>query len=123
MDLCAAAIVAIAALQAGVFNIRNEVCKSIVLWVGSRSYGLYVAHMPMIFILKEINVRYGFPIIPDRVYDFRFVFMIISICIFAEVLYRNVERPLRLVGIRIANKMNSGRLYKLSSAEERNFAP
>jgi peptidoglycan/LPS O-acetylase OafA/YrhL len=85
--------------------------KNILLWFGSRSYGLYLIHIPVYFATREIWYRLQPPgtIFTDR-FAVRFTYTA-AILLFglAELNYRFVELPLRLRGTQIAKDIASRR--------------
>lgn len=87
--------------------------RHFMLWVGSRSYAIYLIHIPAFFLAREIWFRLR----PDAVSDSLLLPLILTaatlILVLAELNYRLVEMPLRQRGARIAKNF--------LSAE--NFAP
>ncbi|AIY42854.1 O-antigen acetylase [Collimonas arenae] len=85
--------------------------KRILLWVGSRSYALYLTHMPAYLMSRQI----WFWIAPtdtifDHTYNVRLALTAaVLVVIFSELNYRFVETPLRAQGKRIAEKMGQSR--------------
>ncbi len=62
----------------------------LVVWLGTRSYGLYLFHWPVFALLRpEIDVPFGG-------YGC-FVVRIVTVCLLTELCYRYVERPIRSV--------------------------
>lgn len=70
-------------------------------WLGSRSYAIYLIHMPVFKIVHELTVRYllvtGQPYTPVVV-PFLILGAIFLIVALAELNYRYVEEPLRRIG-------------------------
>jgi peptidoglycan/LPS O-acetylase OafA/YrhL len=85
--------------------------KPTMLWLGSRSYALYLCHIPAFFITGELWLRWtkasGLPP-PSWGYTMKFVVTatILSI-IFAELNYRLIETPFREKGAKIARRMTT----------------
>ena len=81
--------------------------KSLMLWMGSRSYALYLVHLPAYYSTREIWYRieppgteFGMP------FTLRFLATAaVLMILFAELNYRFVETPLRLRGARIADRL------------------
>jgi peptidoglycan/LPS O-acetylase OafA/YrhL len=78
--------------------------KRLLIWVGSRSYGLYLIHVPTYFLTREIWYR----LLPEGeelgpAYTLRFaVTALVLLFTLAEANYRLVESPLRRHGAEIA---------------------
>jgi peptidoglycan/LPS O-acetylase OafA/YrhL len=81
--------------------------KRVMLWVGSRSYALYLIHIPAFFLAREIWFRIE-P--PGTVLDRRFALRLALtgfglLLVLTELNYRFVEVPLRRRGARIAQRI------------------
>jgi peptidoglycan/LPS O-acetylase OafA/YrhL len=73
--------------------------KKVLIYVGTRSYALYLAHNPSYFATREIFRR----IYPDAVFDHRFILPFVCVAAIlsfgaAELTFRFVETPLRRLG-------------------------
>ena len=81
--------------------------KRLMLWVGSRSYALYLIHIPAYFLTREIWLRIELAGTQfDGTYTLRFILTAGALLIaFAELNYRYVELPLRRRGAGIANRI------------------
>jgi peptidoglycan/LPS O-acetylase OafA/YrhL len=81
--------------------------KRVFLWIGTRSYGLYLIHIPVYFATREIWFRIeppgtGF----TGVYFLRFtITALVLLVTLTELNYRFVETPLRRRGARIAQNL------------------
>lgn len=80
--------------------------KRILLWVGSRSYAIYLCHIPAFYVTREAMHR----LYPDTKFttDDFWVFIAVAtaiILICSELNYRILEVPLRRRGARIAGEM------------------
>lgn len=89
--------------------------KRLLLWVGSRSYAIYLCHIPAFFATRELMHRLhpGTKFGPD---DF-WVFVAIAagiIVLCSELNYRILETPLRRRGARIAGEMLAKRKAALA---------
>jgi peptidoglycan/LPS O-acetylase OafA/YrhL len=87
--------------------------KPFMLWVGSRSYALYLIHIPAYFLAREIWFRIEPPgTVFDAAYGLRFLLtggaLLVSL---TELNYQFVELPLRSRGARIAQTL-SGRVQR-----------
>lgn len=65
---------------------------SLLAWFGDRSYSLYLVHWPLFAFLNSANISGG-----GAPWHFRLSAMVVSV-IAAVLLFRYVEKPLRLVG-------------------------
>ena len=81
--------------------------KNIMLWVGSRSYALYLIHIPAYFATREIWFRVEPPgTVFDSAFAWRFLLTAgLLLIAFAELNYRYVEVPLRRRGAGIAERI------------------
>jgi peptidoglycan/LPS O-acetylase OafA/YrhL len=79
--------------------------KNILIWIGARSYAIYLIHIPAYFATREIWYRFE----PEGTifngsYTMEYLLTaLILIVIFAELNYRFIEVPLRRKGTKIAN--------------------
>ncbi|HKA76443.1 MAG TPA: hypothetical protein VKD19_04995, partial [Pseudolabrys sp.] len=79
--------------------------NSITMWIGSRSYSLYLCHFSAYCATRELWFRLGHLGIDERA-DVRYA--ITAGCllfIFAEATYQFIERPSRLKGRKIAEQL------------------
>ncbi|WP_017938056.1 acyltransferase family protein [Zestomonas thermotolerans] len=86
---------------------RFKLVRRLLLWVGARSYAIYLIHMPAFFLTREIWHRL-YPEQPGFGEDFLVPFVVTAaglIIVLSELNYRLVECPLRERGRRIAQKM------------------
>ncbi len=92
--------------------------KRLMLWVGSRSYAIYLVHIPAFFITREIWFRIAPPgTVFGPAYALRFgVTAAALIIVFADLNYRLVEIPLRRRGARIAARL-AARKPQLADAQ------
>jgi peptidoglycan/LPS O-acetylase OafA/YrhL len=103
--LCAVFVI-IASYDSGYFTPRGPI-KHLMLWFGSRSYALYLIHIPTYFLTREIWFRLqpAGTIFTDR-FTVRFTYTAaILLLIFVELNYRFVEVPLRRRGARISKRI------------------
>jgi peptidoglycan/LPS O-acetylase OafA/YrhL len=81
--------------------------KSIFLWIGSRSYGLYLIHIPTYHMAYELWFRIAGPDF-DVTYTTPLLLTAIPLlCVLTEINYRWIEVPLRRKGAAIANRMTA----------------
>ncbi|GAC1331028.1 MAG: acyltransferase [Collimonas sp.] len=86
--------------------------KRILLWVGSRSYALYLTHMPAYLMSRQI----WYWIAPaDTIFDHTYNVRLgltaaVLAVVFSELNYRLIEVPLRGHGKKIADRMGQSRL-------------
>lgn len=91
---------------------RNRLLKSIFIWIGSRSYALYLTHIPSYLSTREIwhrieppGTRFG----PEYTFKF-FLTAILLMILFSELNYRFIETPFRKKGARIASEFRNREL-------------
>lgn len=81
--------------------------KSMMVWLGARSYAIYLIHIPAFFFVREFYHRLSAsPRGPDE--SLFWPFLIVAgalILLLSDLNYRFVEVPLRARGVAMANKM------------------
>ena len=102
--ICTAGLVFLASFGAGYINSKPN---AVLAWLGSRSYAIYLLHIPAYRITNEIwqyEARLG----TFGYLDYQIVWLLTSaalIVIFAELNFRLIETPLRLLGAKISKNM------------------
>jgi peptidoglycan/LPS O-acetylase OafA/YrhL len=71
----------------------------LMLWIGRRSYGIYLAHVPMMWLTREAIFRAG-PMLHAGP-RFKFIAWALGTAVVCAVLHRFVEQPLIRVGARL----------------------
>jgi peptidoglycan/LPS O-acetylase OafA/YrhL len=100
-----AMLVLLASYQRGYVLGFPSPIKSIFLWIGSRSYGLYLIHIPVYFMTHELWFRIAGPDF-DSTYTTLLVLTAIPfLCLLTEINFRWIEVPLRRKGAAIAKRM------------------
>lgn len=102
-----AMLVLLASYQRGYVLGLPPPIKSIFLWIGSRSYGLYLIHKPAYHMTYELWFRIAGP---DFGITYTIPLLLTAIpllCALTEINYRWIEVPLRRKGAAIANRMVS----------------
>jgi len=103
ITLLCVALVWIASYNDGLFlpyHLRN-----LMVWLGARSYAVYLIHIPAFFLTREIWSRLDPSAIVDDAFLLRYLLtagLLIFIC--SEFNYRLLERPLRVKGAIIAER-------------------
>ena len=99
------------------FFCATGVLHKLLLWLGSRSYGLYLIHVPIFLLSKELwfesSMMKGLfhaPFSPHHV----FATLLLTLAL-SELNYRLVEAPLRRHGIDVAKKIQMRRSAELSA--------
>jgi peptidoglycan/LPS O-acetylase OafA/YrhL len=80
--------------------------RTVFTWIGSRSYAIYLTHIPAFLVTREIWYRIcmarGIPI-PNGTYTLRFSITALALTLlFTEFNYRVIESPLRRKGAMVA---------------------
>lgn len=91
---------------------RGYICadgrlKTVLMWIGSRSYAIYLIHIPAYFFVRECFWRMGMAGNPPPPYS-SFIYAataMLLIGLLAEANYRWVETPLRDRGVRLARRI------------------
>jgi len=93
------------------YILPNSALKRVLVYLGSRSYAIYLIHIPAYRLTREIWARIvSDPSMIDGKYTFRFVVTAIAlILVLSEINYRLIETPLRQYGVRVANRWRQSR--------------
>lgn len=102
--LLAALLLWIASYNLNVF-IPARPFRSFMLWVGSRSYAIYLIHIPAFYLSREIWFRLQHGVAASDELFFPLLFTACAlIVLLSELNYRLIETPLRLRGADIAKQ-------------------
>ena len=99
-------LVVIASFNRG-YVLPGGAVKRVILWAGSRSYALYLIHIPAFCAAREIWFR----IMPAGTvfagtYTLRYVLTaVLLVVVLSELNYRLVEHPLRSYGVKVADRI------------------
>ncbi|WP_337021047.1 acyltransferase [Pantoea anthophila] len=108
LALVSAILVFVASFNKGYIYCPRATRKAL-LWVGSRSYAIYVIHMPAIYFVQEFTVRHYVSMgqAPSKTISLCLVMTISALMLTAalvEANYRLIEVPLRNYGRRLAGR-------------------
>ena len=107
MAMMAACLVWLASYDRGyIFGITGR--SSILIWLGARSYAIYLIHWPMIKVVNEVSFRLvqeGFLVTPQVLLICQVLGFMVLTAILAELNFRYVEQPLRIRGVAISRRM------------------
>ncbi len=79
--------------------------SQLLTWIGSRSYGIYLIHIPAFFATREIWFRISGAKIFDATFFWPFLLTAsILLLLFVELNYRWLEMPFRKAGARISER-------------------
>lgn len=97
----------------GGYIVGHGMIRSVLAWIGARSYAIYLIHMPVYYITRELWHRIEGPAAQFGGNDtIRFVVTAICLIIIAaELNYRFVERPFRRLGAQ-----RSARIFPASAS-------
>ena len=103
--LLCAALVFIASFDRD-YLCREPWLKPVMLWIGSRSYAIYLVHLPVYCLTREIWFRLS-P--PDTVFGGSDALLFVAtaaplVLILAELNYRFIEMPGRRYGVRLTSR-------------------
>jgi peptidoglycan/LPS O-acetylase OafA/YrhL len=103
----AAVVTAIAAADAGAFR---WLCPGPLgragLWLGTRSYAVYLCHVPLMYLLREAAAREGFA--PPAAPSVALLLYALLLGVFSEATFRLVEQPFRRLGHRVTQVPHHG---------------
>ena len=98
-----AALVFLASFERGYVLPLSARLKAGLAWIGSRSYGIYLIHIPLYGIIKESLGRSAMPELP---YNACCAVLVLALLpTLAELNFRYVETPLRRKGKELARQM------------------
>lgn len=104
--LCSAGLVWLASLDRNYFALPAKL-QRVMLWIGSRSYAIYLVHIPAFSLTQEFWFRLRGSKDFDGSYTWAFAITAsLLIVIFSELNYRWVEDPLRRRGGRLAKRIS-----------------
>lgn len=104
--LCSASLVWLASYDRNYLALPAPLQRAL-LWIGSRSYAIYLIHLPAFFLTREICYRLHGSKEFDSSYTWAFSVtagLLILVC--SELNYRWVENPLRRQGARLAKRLS-----------------
>ena len=90
--------------------------RTLLCWVGSRSYAIYLIHIPVFYAVRETLHRTGVDS-PNPVYCIPVA--VIAILLLSDLNYRFVEQPLRERGSHIARRIKGASGMTVSPSTER----
>ncbi len=102
------------------YIVRSKALKPIVLWAGSRSYSIYLIHLPTIVMTKALW-RFIEPsgTVFTGNYFLRFFFVWLAMTlILSELNYRLLEQPFRINGRDAPRRFRNGNAPVLSTGRE-----
>ncbi|MET0677459.1 MAG: acyltransferase [Bradyrhizobium sp.] len=105
--LTSAALVFLASFDRGYVLPIPRVLQSVLAWIGGRSYGIYLIHIAMMGITKEIWLR-ALPWFGENPPNQHYVYaamLLVLVPLAAELNFRFVETPIRRMGVRIADRI------------------
>ncbi|WP_152218865.1 acyltransferase [Pseudomonas sp. SCB32] len=103
--LGASALVWVASYDADVL-LPKGVVRRLMIWVGSRSYAIYLIHVPAFFAVREAFARLYPSVTADERYFYPFVLCATAlIVLLSELNFRLVETPLRRKGVLVSRRL------------------
>lgn len=83
------------------------ICKSLVVWLGTRSYAIYLIHIPAFFFAREFYHRFSPSPLSSGESSFWSLLILAGalILLLSNLNYRFIEVPCRARGIVLANKI------------------
>ena len=116
--ILSAALVFMASFQSGYVFPLPAVFRAALLWIGSRSFAIYLIHIPAITLTHEIWFRVNPQSHTDHDYGWRMLATwLVLIIVLADLNFRFIETPLRRRGARIANRIMSAELPQNRDAD------
>lgn len=107
MAMMAACLVWLASYDRGyIFGYSG--LSNVLIWLGARSYAIYLIHWPMLKLINEISFRLlqeGFVVDPQILLPIQVFGFALLTAVLAELNFRYVEQPLRRQGAAISRRM------------------
>ncbi|HDR8859876.1 acyltransferase family protein [Burkholderia territorii] len=124
--IVSAILVVLASYDRQILFSRHKAMKPLV-WIGSRSFSIYLMHMPIYWFINEIGYRFSatphnftVPLANNPFNPTLTIATIFCIAFAAEINFRIIETPMRNIGRRIAGAALEGRYIGwLNSSPER----
>ncbi|MEM5315565.1 acyltransferase [Paraburkholderia sp. JHI869] len=123
LAITSAAMIWIASYARG-YTLPDGLIKRAAVYIGARSYAIYLIHIPVYLVTREIWSRIeGNGAAIDGHFTVRFIVTAtVLILVLAELNFRLIEQPLRRYGVSLANKWESKRARAVSTASTQNIA-
>jgi peptidoglycan/LPS O-acetylase OafA/YrhL len=121
--LASAGLVFLASFDRGYALPMPRPLQAVFAWVGARSYGLYLIHLPLFGIVKETWLRYSH-LLGENPFDRRYFYapvILVLLPILAELNFRFVESPLRRKGAQMSKQI-MGRRPAMATAPPHGIA-
>lgn len=104
--LCSTGLVWLASLDRNYFALPAQLQRAM-LWIGSRSYAIYLVHIPAFSLTQEIWYRLRGTKEFDASYTWAFTITVsLLVLVASELNYRWVEAPLRRQGAQLAKRIS-----------------
>ena len=116
---CLAGLLVLIASYDGDYFARLRFLRALPLWVGTRSYALYLIHMPSYFLTRELWLRLapaGTRFNSDYTWEFLATALVLLLGL-SELNYRFLELPLRRRGVAIAGRMEARRVAAQAASQ------
>ena len=116
---CLAGLLVLIASYDGDYFARPRWLRALLLWVGTRSYALYLIHMPSYFLTRELWLRLapaGTRFNSDYTWEFLATALVLLLGL-SELNYRFLELPLRRRGVAIAGRMEARRVAAQAASQ------
>jgi peptidoglycan/LPS O-acetylase OafA/YrhL len=94
--------------------------RKILCWVGSRSYAIYLIHIPAFYAVRETLYRAGSESPEPVLVVF---FALAGIFLLSDINYRFIEQPLRKKGAAIADRFKRGSAKEFSTEAKTSGEP
>ena len=104
-------LVLVASFERG-FLVPNAAFERVFIWVGERTYAIYLIHIPAYYIVKEFWYKFGGESYTNLHIAAHYIAAAVLIVVFADLSFRFIERPFRRLGNRF-----SAQILKADAAE------
>lgn len=95
------------------YLLSNGPLKRLLVWVGARSYAIYLIHIPAFYLSRELCFRLGWDA-GERPLSLLGTSLVL-IVVLSELNYRFVESPCRDLGSRLVKRLSAARRVATTS--------
>ena len=95
------------------YLLSNGPLKRLLVWVGARSYAIYLIHIPAFYLSRELCFRLGWDA-GERPLSLLAISLVL-IVVLSELNYRFVESPCRDLGSRLVKRLSAARRVATTS--------
>ncbi len=96
--------------------IPNAAIEKLFVWVGDRTYAIYLVHIPVYYIVREFWHRFGSGEYTVVLIIAHYIAAAFLVAVLADISFRFVEKPFRRLGNKLSARVLSGGSAPVSRA-------